>query len=564
METGNIVTAKKQTRRKSSKEARKERVIILGGGPNRIGQGIEFDYCCVHAAYAIREAGLEAILINSNPETVSTDFDTSDRLYFEPLTFEDVMDIIDHEKPRGVIVQLGGQTPLNLAIPLLKAGVTILGTQPDSIDRAEDRKRFKALLDKLGLKQPDNATVTGVSEAARRAKRIGYPLLVRPSYVLGGRAMEIVYDESDLIRYMEKAVKVSPDHPVLLDKFLEDATEVDVDCVADGKQCVICGVMEHIEEAGVHSGDSACSLPPFSLSKKVVDEIKKATRAMAKELEVVGLMNVQYAVKGGSLFVIEVNPRASRTVPFVGKATGIPWAKVATRVMLGESLSKLGIRKEVVPKHISVKEAVFPFVRFPGVDVTLGPEMKSTGEVMGVDDNFGMAFIKSQIAAGMNLPEKGNVFVSVNDHDKPVAPDIVKSLVDMGFHIIATSGTAKLLKDNDIPCDLVYKIGEGRPNVLDIIKNGDVHFIINTPFGKATKQDETLIRSSATARGIPIITTMSGARATVKGMEALRSKGLSVKTVQEYHEDTVDPKLAKRFMTNLNIGQQVEQSKLHG
>lgn len=544
--------AKKGTAIKKDTKDR-DRIIILGGGPNRIGQGIEFDYCCVHAAYAIREAGCEAIIINSNPETVSTDFDTSDRLYFEPLTFEDVMNIIDIEKPRGVIVQLGGQTPLNLAIPLMKHGVPILGTSPDSIDRAEDRKRFQVMLRKLNLRQPENATVTSADQAVKKAARIGYPLLVRPSYVLGGRAMEIVYDEQDLSNYMTKAVKASPDHPVLLDKFLQDAIEVDVDCVADGERCLVIGVMEHIEEAGVHSGDSACSLPPFSLKKKMIDEIKRASRALAAELDVRGLMNIQFAVKGDDLYVIEVNPRASRTVPFVSKATGMPWAKVATRVMLGETLKQQGVTKEIAPEHISVKEAVFPFVKFPGVDVTLGPEMRSTGEVMGVDADFGMAFIKSQIAAGVKLPMKGNVFVSVNDHDKPVAPDIAKELVDLGFKLVATSGTLALLKSHGIPCEPVHKIGEGRPNVLDIIKNGEIHLIINTPFGKATKQDETLIRSTATGRGIPIITTMSGARATVTGMRALKKHGLSVTPLQTYHEKTLGKKIMDKFTTPLHI-----------
>jgi carbamoyl-phosphate synthase large subunit len=544
--------AKKATGKKDA-AGKKDRIIILGGGPNRIGQGIEFDYCCVHAAYAIREAGYEAILINSNPETVSTDFDTSDRLYFEPLTFEDVMNIIDHEKPKGVIVQLGGQTPLNLAIPLMKHGAPILGTSPDSIDRAEDRKRFQEMLNKLGLRQPENATATSAEQAVKKAARIGYPLLVRPSYVLGGRAMEIVYDETDLTNYMEKAVKASPDRPVLLDKFLQDAAEIDVDCVADGERCLVIGVMEHIEEAGVHSGDSACSLPPFSLKKKMVDEIKSASRALAAELDVRGLMNIQFAVKDDTLYVIEVNPRASRTVPFVSKATGIPWAKVATRVMLGESLKKQGVTKEVIPEHISVKEAVFPFVKFPGVDVTLGPEMRSTGEVMGVDKDFGMAFIKSQLAAGVKLPSSGTVFMSVNDHDKPTAPDVARQLVAMGFRIIATSGTLALLKSHNIACDPVHKVGEGRPNVLDVIKNGDVHLIINTPFGKATKQDETLIRSTATARGIPIITTLNGARATVTGMQALRKRGLSVTPLQTYHEKSIGRETVNKFLTPLSV-----------
>jgi len=518
---------------------RKKKVIILGGGPNRIGQGIEFDYCCVHAAYAIKEAGYTAILVNSNPETVSTDFDTSDRLYFEPLTFEDVMNIIDIEKPYGVIVQLGGQTPLNLATSLMREKVPILGTSPDSIDRAEDRKRFKAVLDKLNLTQPDNETATNIDEAVRKARQIGYPLLVRPSYVLGGRAMRVIYEEEDLAEYMQKAVEASPDHPVLLDRFLDDAIEVDVDAVSDGKTCVVCGVMEHIEAAGVHSGDSACCLPPYTLSDAMVEEIKGATRALAGELDVVGLMNVQYAIKNDVIYVLEVNPRASRTIPFVSKATGIPWAKVATRVMLGESLKKQGITKEITPKHMSVKEAVFPFSRFPGVDATLGPEMLSTGEVMGIDSNFGMAYLKSQIAAGQNLPQKGNVFISVNNHDKRAIVPIAQKLLDMGFKICATAGTASTLTRNGIDAKLVHKIGEGRPDIIDMIKNAEISLMINTPAGKATKEDESKIRSSAVARNIALVTTLAGAQATVQGMEAMRARGMAIRSIQEYHEETL-------------------------
>ncbi len=516
-----------------------KKVIILGGGPNRIGQGIEFDYCCVHAAYAIREAGYIAILINSNPETVSTDFDTSNKLYFEPLTFEDVMNIIDIEKPHGVIVQLGGQTPLNLATSLMRENVPILGTSPDSIDQAEDRKRFKAMLDKLNLTQPDNDTATSLDEATRKARQIGYPLLVRPSYVLGGRAMRIIYEEDELAEYMEKAVEASPDHPILLDRFLDDAIEIDVDAVADGKNCIVCGVMEHIEQAGVHSGDSACCLPPFTLSAAVVEEIKGATRALARELKVIGLMNVQYAIKNNVIYVLEVNPRASRTVPFVSKATGIPWAKVATRVMLGQSLKQQGITKEVTPKHMSVKEAVFPFARFPGVDATLGPEMLSTGEVMGVDVDFGVAYLKSQIAAGQKLPDKGNVFISVNDSDKRAIVPIAQKLVGMGFSIVATGGTSSTLNRNGIDVKHVFKIGEGRPDVIDMIKNGEISLMINTPGGKAAKIDEAKIRSTAVARDIALITTLAGAVATVQGMEAIRSRGMSIKSIQEYHKDVI-------------------------
>jgi len=533
------VAGDKKTSEKNGTKKGPRKVIILGGGPNRIGQGIEFDYCCVHAAYAIREAGYVAILINSNPETVSTDFDTSDRLYFEPLTFEDVMNVIDIEKPYGVIVQLGGQTPLNLATSLMRENVPILGTSPDSIDRAEDRKRFKVLLDKLHLMQPDNETATDIEEAIRKARQLGYPILVRPSYVLGGRAMKVIYEERDLAEYMQKAVDASPGHPVLLDRFLDDAIEVDVDAVADGETCIVCGVMEHIEQAGIHSGDSACCLPPYTLNEGTVDEIKKATRALARELNVVGLMNVQYAVKNNVIYVLEVNPRASRTVPFVSKATGIPWAKVATRVMLGESLKKQGITKEITPKHISVKEAVFPFSRFPGVDATLGPEMLSTGEVMGVDRDFGMAFLKSQLAAGQNLPKKGDVFISVNDHDKRAIIPIAKMLVDMGFGIVATAGTASTLQRNGINAKVVHKIDEGRPNVIDIIKNMEVSLMINTPGGAASKVDEAKIRSMAVARDIALVTTLAGAQATVQGMDALHSHGMSIRSIQEYHTEVL-------------------------
>ena len=516
------------------KRSRRKKVMILGGGPNRIGQGIEFDYCCVHASFALREAGYESIMVNSNPETVSTDYDTSDRLYFEPLTREDVLNIIDKEKPNGIIVQFGGQTPLNLAMPLKKAGAKIIGTSPEQIDRAEDRKRFATMLRKLKLNQAPNGTAYSPKEAKKIAKKIGYPCLVRPSYVLGGRAMRLVYDEKDLDEFMSTAVQVTPDHPVLVDKFLEDAIEVDVDAVSDGKQTVVCGIMEHIEEAGIHSGDSACSLPPFSLSQEIIQEIKEATYAMARELKVKGLMNVQYAVKNDRVFVLEVNPRASRTVPFVSKATGIPWAKVATKVMIGISLKEQGVA-EVEPKHVSVKEAVFPFNRFPGADAVLGPEMRSTGEVMGIDDDFGLAFMKSQIGAGQNLPLKGKVFVSVNNRDKRSIVYIVKKLVDLGFDIVATSGTGGVLKKNGVDCQVVNKLGEAKPDILDLVNKGEVSLLINTPAGKKTKYDEAKIRSAAVMHNIPLITTISGAQATINGIETFKKKGFGVKALQDYH-----------------------------
>ncbi len=514
----------------------KKKVIVLGGGPNRIGQGIEFDYCCCHASFALKEEGYEAIMVNSNPETVSTDFDTSDRLYFEPLTREDVLHIVEAEKPMGVIVQFGGQTPLNLSRQLEDAGVPILGTSVDSIDRSEDRKRFKALLKKLKLTQPANGTATSFTEAKKVAKKIGYPVVVRPSYVLGGRAMVIVYDEADLEEYMEKAVIASPERPILIDKFLEDAIEIDVDCVSDGAKTVILGIMEHIEEAGIHSGDSACVIPTFSLSKSILAKIRIASQALAKELKVKGLMNIQYAVKSDILYVLEVNPRASRTVPYVSKATGIPWAKVATKVMLGKSLKELGIEKEVIPEHFSVKEAVFPFNRFPGVDPVLGPEMKSTGEVMGIDPDFGVAYMKAQIAAGQKLPMEGKIFISVNDRDKRSIVDIAKRISTLGYQIVSTSGTAEVLRKNGLEVEEVSKLGEGRPDVLDLIKNGEVKFIINTPGDKKTKVDETKIRSGAIMHMVPIITTLSGARATVNGLEAAKKKGFKVKALQDYHK----------------------------
>ncbi|PIS29270.1 carbamoyl phosphate synthase large subunit [Candidatus Saganbacteria bacterium CG08_land_8_20_14_0_20_45_16] len=512
----------------------KKKVMILGGGPNRIGQGIEFDYCCCHASFALKEEGYEAIMVNSNPETVSTDYDTSDRLYFEPVTVEDVLNIVDKENPDGVIVQFGGQTPLNIALGLEKAGVKIIGTSPEQIDRAEDRKLFQKLLKKLNLTQPDNDTAVSFDEAKEIAQRITYPVVVRPSYVLGGRAMRIVYDEGELEEYMTQAVIASPERPILIDKFLEEAIEVDVDCVSDGKTSVICGIMEHIEEAGIHSGDSACSIPSFSLSKSMLDEIRSATHALAKELKVVGLMNIQYAVKGTQLYILEVNPRASRTVPYVSKATGIPWAKIATKVMIGKTLKELGIEKEIIPKHFSVKEAVFPFNRFPGVDPVLGPEMKSTGEVMGIDYDLGVAYMKAEIAAGQKLLLAGKIFISVNDKDKRKIAAIAKGLVEIGYEIVATSGTAEVLKKNGLAVAVVAKVAEGRPNVLDLVKNNEVKLLINTPGGKQTKVDEAKIRSSAIMNNIPLITTMSGAKATVNGLAAVKEKGFTVAALQDY------------------------------
>ncbi|MCX5894224.1 MAG: carbamoyl-phosphate synthase large subunit, partial [Proteobacteria bacterium] len=444
-----------------------KKIMILGGGPNRIGQGIEFDYCCVHASFALKELGYETIMVNSNPETVSTDYDTSSRLYFEPLTLEDVLNIVEKENPDGVIVQFGGQTPLNLAIPLARYNVPIIGTSPESIDRAENRERFKKILIKLGLHQPPNATATTAGEAIQKAKELGFPVLVRPSYVLGGRAMRIVYDEETLAGFIQEAIQVNPDHPILVDKFLEDAVEIDVDAVADGETCVIAGIMEHIEEAGIHSGDSACVIPPYSLPEHIIKIIRENTCALARELNVIGLMNIQFAVKNDTVYILEVNPRASRTVPFVSKATGIAWAKIAARIMVGKKLKDLGITREVKIAHFAVKEAVFPFNRFPGVDPVLGPEMKSTGEVMGIDEEFGKAFIKSQIAAGQRLPREGTVLISVNDKDKKSIISIAKRLEDLGFRLVGTSGTAQFLSDNGIVTRTVAKLGEGRPHIID-------------------------------------------------------------------------------------------------
>src|SRR5438874_6805522 len=517
------------------RESGKRKIMILGGGPNRIGQGIEFDYCCVHAAFALRELGFETIMVNSNPETVSTDYDTSDKLYFEPLTLEDVLNIYDQEKPEGVFVQFGGQTPLNLAIGLRAAGVPILGTQPESIETAEDRKLFAAMLDKLGLRQTPNGSATSTKEAVLIAKRIGYPVLVRPSFVLGGRAMELVYTEADLRRYMANAIEVTPDRPVLIDRFLEDAIEVDVDCISDGETTVIGAIMEHIEEAGIHSGDSACVIPTFSLSQRILDEISSATKAMARELKVRGLMNVQFAVKGDDVYVLEVNPRASRTVPFVSKAIGVPLAKLAAKVMTGKSLGELAFTKEIVPKHFCVKEAVFPFLRYEGLDISLGPEMKSTGEVMGIDIDLGLAYAKSQMAAPPPLPKGGRVFISVKDADKQAVVPVVREFVKLGFGIIATAGTFEVLKAAKLPVTKVFKLREGRPNVLDRVKNGDINFIINTPSGKIPREDEVSIRNASLAQRIPIMTTVRAALASANGIRSLQKHKVRVRSLQEYH-----------------------------
>ena len=521
------------------RDSGKRKIMILGGGPNRIGQGIEFDYCCVHAAFALRELGFETIMVNSNPETVSTDYDTSDKLYFEPLTLEDVLNIYDQEKPEGVLVQFGGQTPLNLASGLKAAGVPILGTRPESIETAEDRQLFAAMLDKLNLRQTPNGSATSTEAATAIANKIGYPVLVRPSFVLGGRAMELVYNEGDLRRYMASAIEVTPDRPVLIDRFLEDAIEVDVDCISDGETTVIGAIMEHIEEAGIHSGDSACVIPTFSLSQKVLDEISAATKSMARELNVRGLMNVQFAVKGDDVYVLEVNPRASRTVPFVSKAIGVPLAKLAAKVMAGRSLRELGFTKEIVPKHFSVKEAVFPFLRYEGLDISLGPEMKSTGEVMGMDVDLGLAYAKSQMAAPPPLPKKGKVFVSVKDADKEAVIPVAREFVKLGFEIISTSGTADALAKAKIKVTKVFKIHEGRPNVLDRIKNGDINFIINTPSGKIPREHEVVIRNAALAAKIPIMTTVRAALASANGIRSLQKRKVQVRCLQEYNQDVI-------------------------
>ena len=515
--------------------------MILGGGPNRIGQGIEFDYCCVHAAFALKELGYETIMVNSNPETVSTDYDTSDKLYFEPLTFEDVLNIYETETPSGTIVQFGGQTPLNLAAGLESNGVTVIGTSPKSIEKAEDRKFFSALLDELNLKQADAGTATSVDEALEIAKKISYPVLVRPSFVLGGRAMVIVYDDDELRSYMTSAVEASPERPVLVDRFLEDATEVDVDVISDGDDSVVGAIMEHIEQAGIHSGDSACVIPPFSLSEKIKAEISDAAKALAKKLEVHGLMNIQFAVKDEELFVIEVNPRASRTVPFVSKTIGVPLAKLAAKVMAGEKLKDLGFTKEIYPEHYSVKEAVFPFVKFPGTDIVLGPEMKATGEVMGIDADLGLAYAKSQMAASSPLPTKGNIFISLKDRDKEKAIDIIKEYHELGFNLFSTAGTAKVIESSGVPVTKLFKLAEKRrPNVLDMIKNEELDFVINTPSTERTpRADEVKIRSSAVANGIPVMTNLRAAKASALAIRSLKSNDTQVKTIQEFHSEII-------------------------
>ena len=516
----------------------RKKVIILGSGPNRIGQGIEFDYCCVHAAYALKERNIEAIMINCNPETVSTDYDTSDRLYFEPLTLEDVLNVVEKERPFGVIVQFGGQTPLKLAVPLQQAGVPILGTSPDAIDRAEDRQRFSELINELALNQAAGATVRSLPEARGVAQRLGYPVLVRPSYVLGGRAMRIVYDDQDLIQFVGEALEVAPDHPILIDKFLEDSIEIDVDAVADAERVVVGGVMEHIEKAGVHSGDAACALPPYSLDEGQVKALRTQTKALAKALGVVGLINVQFAIRNETIFVLEVNPRASRTIPFVSKAIGVPLAKVATWAMLGESVGQLAPIEEREWRHIAVKESVFPFVKFPGVDIVLGPEMKSTGEVMGLDRDFRKAYLKSQIAAGSPLPTSGKVFVSVKNRDKRAVTTLARRLVEMGFTLVATSGTARVLERHGMTVEPVYKVLEGhRPNVVDLMKRGEIALVFNTPEDGRARKDSAAIRRAAVSLNIPYYLTMDGAQAAIGAIEALLKGEHQVLSLQEYHAD---------------------------
>ena len=519
-----------------ARETDKKKIVILGGGPNRIGQGIEFDYCCVHASFALRELGYESVMVNSNPETVSTDYDTSDKLYFEPLTLEDVLNICDQEKPDGVIVQFGGQTPLNLAADLERHGVPIIGTSPKSIELAEDRKFFSALLDKIGLKQAEAGTAVSEDEAVAIADRIGFPVLVRPSFVLGGRGMMIVYNDDELRHYIRNAADVAPDRPILVDRFLENATEIDVDCISDGETSVVGAIMEHIEQAGIHSGDSACVIPAFSLSDKIKSEILEGAKSLAKELEVRGLMNIQFAIKDNELYVIEVNPRASRTVPFVSKSIGVPLAKLAAKIMVGEKLVDLGFTEEIFPPCFCVKEAVFPWGRFPGIDIVLGPEMKSTGEVMGADSNLGMAYAKSQMSAFNPLPKEGNVFFSVNDRDKDRAIHVARELAELGFKIHATGGTYKCLKNESIEVERLYKLAEHkRPNVIDMMKNGDIHFIINTPSGHEAREDEVKIRSGAVQHKISHCTNLAAAEASVKAIRSLLENELTVTSLQEHH-----------------------------
>ena len=519
-----------------ARETDKKKIVILGGGPNRIGQGIEFDYCCVHASFALHELGYESVMVNSNPETVSTDYDTSDKLYFEPLTLEDVLNICDQEKPDGVIVQFGGQTPLNLAADLERHGVPIIGTSPKSIELAEDRKFFSALLDKIGLKQAEAGTAVSEDEAVAIAERISYPVLVRPSFVLGGRGMMIVYNDDELRHYIRNAADVAPDRPILVDRFLENATEIDVDCISDGETSIVGAIMEHIEQAGIHSGDSACVIPAFSLSDKIKNEILVGAKSLAKELEVRGLMNIQFAIKDDELYVIEVNPRASRTIPFVSKSIGVPLAKLAAKIMVGEKLVDLGFTEEILPPCFCVKEAVFPWGRFPGIDIVLGPEMKSTGEVMGADSNLGMAYAKSQMSAFNPLPKEGNVFFSVNDRDKDRAIPVARELAELGFKIHATGGTYKCFKDQSINVERLYKLAEHkRPNVIDMMKNGDIHFIINTPSGHEAREDEVKIRSGAVQHKISHCTNLAAAEASVKAIRSLLENELTVTPLQEHH-----------------------------
>lgn len=520
------------------------KIMILGGGPNRIGQGIEFDYCCVHAAYALKGDGYKTIMVNSNPETVSTDYDTSDELFFEPLTLEDVLNIYEREKCWGAIAQFGGQTPLNLALGLEKNGVNIIGTSPQSIETAEDRELFAAVLKKLDIPQPPNGLATNAEQALKIAEELTYPVLVRPSFVLGGRAMQIVYSPRELTLYMQNAVEASPERPVLIDKFLEDATEVDVDCITDVGRfenpdegtIVVGGMLEHIEFAGVHSGDAAMVLPPHTLSQDVIQRIREYTHALAKELKVIGLMNIQYAIKDDVIYVLEVNPRASRTVPFISKAIGVPLAKYAARIMAGKTLKEIGFTEEVWPDYWAVKESVFPFNRFPGQDILLSPEMRSTGEVMGIDADLSIAYAKSQMAAGAHLPMSGKVFISVNDSDKERVGALGRKFTDLGFEIVSTSGTADRLSEAGIEVQRIHKLAEGRPNALDLLKNDEIHLVINTPSGQEPRADEVKIRSTAVLTGTPIMTTMSGAEAAIGAIESLKKDGFSVKTIQEFFQ----------------------------
>ncbi|HEY6333603.1 MAG TPA: carbamoyl-phosphate synthase large subunit, partial [Blastocatellia bacterium] len=512
-----------------SDPSNKKKIMILGSGPNRIGQGIEFDYCCCHAAFALKDASYETIMVNCNPETVSTDYDTSDRLYFEPITFEDVVEVVARERPEGVIVQFGGQTPLNLALRLLHAGVPIIGTSPESIDLAEDRKRFGKLLSDLGIRQPPNGTALSVEEARDVAAAIGYPVLVRPSYVLGGRAMQIVYDEASLDRYMTWAVEASPEHPVLIDSFLEDASEIDVDALADGEQVVIAGIQEHIEEAGIHSGDSSCVLPPYGLKEEHLQVMRRSTRELASALRVVGLVNIQFAISGDQVYVLEVNPRASRTVPFVSKATGVPLAKIAALLMVGRKLKEFNLPDELAVNRFYIKTPVFPFAKFPGVDPILGPEMRSTGEVMGVAKGFGGAFLKAQLGAGTRLPKEGAIFVSVNERDKRAIVKLARQLHDLGFQLVATRGTQRTIENAGLPCSFVYKVNEGRPNIVDLIKSRQINLVINTPLGRASFYDERAIRAAAMQYGVPCITTITGAAATVAAIGSLAKDEFEVR-----------------------------------